>query len=202
MAAQAVFGTVELLENIILYVPAHQIHLLKGVSKFCDELVRTSSFVRRLRCLTPTFQFMDQVLLYDIETAPRLHPSLYSIGKHVECKSTEVVLTKLMFTRGSMPALERYKGIYPSNPRCEALRVSLHGLGTHDKNECTIYAKGGIKMDDFLKVCTKLRRANLLQLFDGRSIPSVLESGIPYEREYDNATDIRLQLAHFREGIR
>ena len=107
-----------------------------------------------------------------------------------------------MFTRGSMPALERYKGIYPSNPRCEALRVSLHGLGTHDKNECTIYAKGGIKMDDFLKVCTKLRRTNLLQLFDGRSIPSVLESGIPYEREYDNATIIRLQLAHFREGVR
>jgi hypothetical protein len=84
-AAQAALETPELLEIIITFVPAHQIHSLKSVSKYWNELIKSSQPIRKARCAKPVrWSSKEDVPTYGPNRKIELHPQInYVIGWQV-----------------------------------------------------------------------------------------------------------------------
>ena len=95
-SARAVLETWELLEIIITYVPAHQIHGLKPVSKYWNQLIESSHPIRMARCVRPTrWSSKEDVPTYGPGYKIELHPQIHDvIGWQVSFR-TELLETLL-----------------------------------------------------------------------------------------------------------
>jgi hypothetical protein len=84
-AVQATLETWELLEIIITYVPANEIRSLKSVSKYWNQLIKSSHPIRRARCAKPVrWSSKEDVPTYGPDFKVELHPQInYVIGWQV-----------------------------------------------------------------------------------------------------------------------
>lgn len=159
-AARAVFETAELLENIIILVPAAKIHFLKRVSRYWRQLITTSPRVRNARCLKPAWCANDGTPIYYPGPCIRLHPSFVCQANRPKRKAIHSLFE--MHGR-SAKELNGRRGNYATTPRCQTMGIklnlcSLNGRShpTSAQQDCTLYVKGEIKIGDILDVREKL----------------------------------------------
>ena len=152
-ATQAVFDTLELLENIITFVPPKKIQTLERVSKYWRQLINTSPRIRRLRCLKPAFYATDGQPIYYPGPCITIHPSL---GYRFDRTSREAIHRKFDICERSAKRLSRLRGDYATFPRCQAMLIKLDMHFTDLQQDCVLYVKEEIKIGDLLDVRDKL----------------------------------------------
>lgn len=153
-AAQVALDILEVLENIIVNVPAHQIHGLKQVSTTWNQLVRTSPRIRKARCLRPSGCRLDNhIPQYPLGSNISLNPALpwcearfiHNVIERV-CSTPTKVLRPLA---GYTPS----RGDFITDPRCQAVHVHF---AIPDVIKCTLYNKNGIKIGDILDLTSAM----------------------------------------------
>ena len=191
-ATQAVFDTLELLENIITFVPPKKIQTLERVSKYWRQLINTSPRIRRLRCLKPAFYATDGQPIYYPGPCIIVHPSL---GYRFDRTSREAIHRKFDICERSAKRLGRLRGDYATFPRCQTMliKLNLYPLDLHQ--DCVLCVKEGIRIGDMLDV-----RDNLLLTYKR----FILQQHEPLQAEatWKNQRSMLRTTMHFAETWR
>ena len=160
-AAQAVFETCELLENIVIYVPAHQIRSLKVVAKFWSHLIWSSSAIRKAQCLTPGSFWVwsgGHIPIYESEYEPRMrvHQGLFAPYTLVRDQEPWCIKESVRLSARDAYNLAPYRKEYATLPRCQCLYMEL---ASQTEIQCTVYNKNGIKISDIIETRVSLIHA-------------------------------------------
>lgn len=187
-ACHAVFGTYELLENIILHVPPAELVSKKRVAKYWNAVICDSKRVRQTYCLAPLRQHnVDVTDVYELMAGacglmyPRganleLHPSVQPpCSPNVRYKDHRIVRGhQRMYesARGlSIPCM--YKSIrglsvssarggmeYLTRPPCKAVDLFFHALPFDERADviCTLYRADGLRVEDLMIVSEAILR--------------------------------------------
>lgn len=152
-ACRAVFGTYELLENIIVLVPPHHIPKLRHVSKAWNKIVTSSSHVRKARCLPPTawtVWTIERVLQHFPEASTPVYEPTSAIRLHPMFDKYERRLTTVGFSDSFFHRMQQSSSDYATVPRCQMIHICLQL--DHEYSQCTAYAKDGVQIRDLLQV--------------------------------------------------
>lgn len=155
-ATHAVMNTTELLVQVL----AHQIPLLKGVSKTWKSTITSSPRVRKARCLVPThwkinYRSMttDSIPVYDgAYDGPspiQLHPVFGELQRLLKTGNCNSWFHEDKTERSSMD--------YATTPRCQAVHVTIQDVQGKHLSHCVVYVKEGVKIGDILGVSKALR---------------------------------------------
>jgi hypothetical protein len=164
-ARQAVLETPEMLENITIYIRAHQIRPLKSVSRFWSQHIKTSPAIRNAQCITPTgWSRGGHIPIYEIEskTQIKFHRKLFpaekfnNAGQVCRTKSSDIRSRKAI-------QLASYRAEYATFPKCRCLFIYLPRF---PQNHCVVYNKDGIKISAIIGA-----RASLIQAFYSSTQP-------------------------------
>lgn len=155
-ATEAVFATVELLENIIVNIPAREIHSLKKVSSYWNQLIRSSPQIRSARCLKPITD-PDRAPYVAYDRGARINFNLRLPSHRVEAYDLQnhEYLTYMDIPISVLQQLSVVREEYITSPRCPALDLCLRSYGSYGIS-CVLYVKDGIKINDLLHVMRKL----------------------------------------------
>ena len=154
-ATEAVLGTFELLENIVIRVPAlaYNIHNLRQVSKTWREVIKSSSKIHQLRCLKPISdeEYHDSITyVHSPGHYIRFHPELCSNETNQFLRSRGITL--LTPPKASTEYLNQFANDYATYPRCAALGMGLADWTDCDLWRCAVFVKDGVKVREVLAV--------------------------------------------------
>ena len=163
-AARAALTTCELLEGIIVHLPANTIWKSRVVSKTWYKLIKTSGRARRAQRLVPLKQeddFKDSynkdrlvIPIYNpsdwapIRVHPLLTPGSYSHTQDI-CKRTRLHTDECDWSQ-----LQKRGAEFFTSPPCQAvlLLCLVRPVPTFERNESFVYRKEGVRICDVLDV--------------------------------------------------
>lgn len=167
-ACQAVLGTYELLEKIIVNVPPQTIQKAKTVSKAWHTLIKESKAIGRAAVLGPLkhqSKYADYaqafglcgVPVYGKEMKINLHPNLCPYPKAVVAspKSVEGELSAKFDLRSRVwDGVAKRAGDFATKPPCCA--IGIFAAGFEGTVRCIVYVRDGVRLRDLLEVSTAL----------------------------------------------
>ena len=154
-AAAAVFGTYELLESILVLVPAHLIHQLKCVSKTWSQVITSSARVRKARCLSPAEWIKNHHVhgrpLYKPKWSVRIHPHFRAMCLRSGNGHSLYAYWYYYFRvpEKEYKSLERWGADYATIPPIQAVEITVEE-NTIDSSRI-MFVKEGVKVRDILE---------------------------------------------------
>lgn len=148
-AAQAVAETYELLEMIIIYIPADRIKSLRRVLKNFKAFIGASIRIRRARTMAPSRRTNAKWLppkapIYASEDNIKMHHKMArKFGQLLDNRSR---INIYFIDRKRASILDKLRNDYATHPRCQELVM----YNVFTKGHCTVYRESGIKIGDLL----------------------------------------------------
>lgn len=187
-AARAVLDTLEVLENIIVNVPAYQIPGLKQVSTLWNQLIETSPCIQKALCLVPTAYLGQVHPIYAVALALRKNPNLPWVFVDISPRSGYKLFFHIRPIGPSRLAfLQAFPDEYLTFPRCQQAALQLRGENILFIAQCILRVKGGIKIGDVYDSIDALWRTHTRYLSHELRDDSYFECSLSFvERKYDN----------------